>query len=272
MKPDHRRSFLVDMVRDFGRVSVEELAKHLKASKETIRRDLTELSDRGLIKKYHGGALTPEAPGEGPFQARMAQNMQQKRAIARCAAALFSSGDSVFIDTGSTTICFAEELSNHSGITVITNSVAISSIIARGSGGARVFSIGGEYRDEGAENVGALAIEQISRFSARHAVLTVAALDPSGIMDFDLQEAEIARMMIERAKEVTIVVDSSKFDQTALFSLCSLAMIDRIVCDEPPPPQLSAALKRASVNVIVAKSGQPPRSCRSPRRTSSGVP
>lgn len=257
MKPEDRRAYLVDMVREHGRMSVDTLAERLKISRETIRRDLTELSDRGLVRKYHGGALAPETAGEGPFQARLSQNMHEKRAIARRAAALFESGDTLFIDTGSTTVFFAEELSVRSGITVITNSISIASIMARGSDGTRVFLIGGEYREEAAENIGALAVEQISRFSAQHVVLTVAALDQSGAMDFDLQEAEVARAMIERAKEVTVILDSSKFDKTALFAVCPLAMIDRIVCEEPPSTQLADALRAASVEVVIGENGRP---------------
>jgi DeoR/GlpR family transcriptional regulator of sugar metabolism len=257
MKPEDRRAYLVDIVREHGRVSVEMLAERLRISRETIRRDLTELSDRGLVRKYHGGAFAPEVAGEGAFQARLSQNMHKKRAIARRASAFFQSGDTLFIDTGSTTVFFAEELSPQSGITVITNSVSIASIMARGSDGTRVFMIGGEYRDDGAENIGALAVEQISRFSAQHVVLTVAALDQSGAMDFDLQEAEVARAMIERAKEVTIIVDSSKFDKTALFGVCPLTMIDRIVCEEPPSSRLADALRAASVEVIIAENGRP---------------
>lgn len=253
MKPNDRRLALVDFVRDLGRVSVETLAAKLNTSKETVRRDLAELSDRGLIKKYHGGALAPEAAGEGPFKARMAQNMPQKRTIARCASALFRSGDTLFVDTGSTTVVFAEELANIFGITVITNSQTITSIMARGSGDARIFSIGGEYRDEAAENVGPLAIEQISRFSAQHAILTVAAINSDGVMDFNLEEAEVARAMIARASEVTILLDSSKFEKTALFSVCSLATIDRVICEDAPSPKLRDALRRAAVDIIVAE-------------------
>jgi DeoR/GlpR family transcriptional regulator of sugar metabolism len=183
--------------------------------------------------------------------------MHQKRAIARRAAALFQEGDTLFVDTGSTTMYFAEELSTRSGITTITNSVSIAAIMARGSDGTRVFLIGGEYRDEAAENIGVLAIEQISRFSAQHVVLTVAALDQRGAMDFDLQEAEIARAMIEQAREVTVILDSSKFEKTALFGVCPLATIDRIVCEAPPSTQLADALRAASVEVVIGESGRP---------------
>src|SRR5262245_8847951 len=131
MRPSDRRDLIVSMVRERERVTVESLAKELSTSSETIRRDLTELAARGVIRKFHGGAASTSDPGvsivktEGPYRSRMSQNMREKRAIARCAVGLFSPGDTLFIDTGTTTVVFAEELASLFPITVVTNPVTI---------------------------------------------------------------------------------------------------------------------------------------------------
>jgi len=256
MRPRERRQRVLNIVRERERVSVDLLAKETAASPETIRRDLTELAARGFIRKFHGGATTPNldtraANVEGSFQARMREHVQEKRAVARRAAALFEPGETIFIDTGTTTVFFAEELARLSGITVITNSAAIAQAISRGEEN-RVFLIGGEYKQEAAENVGGLAIEQIGRFRAGHAVLTVGAVEPSGVTDYDLEEAQIAIAMVTQARSVTVLADSSKIGRSGLFTVAPLEAIDRLVTDNLPDDAVAEALASAQVEAILA--------------------
>jgi DeoR/GlpR family transcriptional regulator of sugar metabolism len=257
MRPTERRNRIVDLIRERGRVTVDALVHELGASFETIRRDLTELAARNLIRKFHGGAILLDAASfgtrvEGSFQARMLQHQREKRAIARRAAALFSPGDSLFIDTGTTTLIFAEELARLSRLTVITNSIAIVQTIARGAGqGNRVFLLGGEYSDDAAENVGKLAVEQISRFRAAHAVLTVGAIEADGVMDYDLNEAEIAATMVAHARQVTVLADFTKLGRSGLFLVCPLADVDRLVIDQAPDGRIAKELQLADVEVLL---------------------
>ncbi len=178
MTPEARRDGIVEIVNRDGKASVEALADSLDASRETIRRDLTELDRQGLLRKVHGGATAAEPSGfekaEGALAARMTQNLTRKRAIARKAAGLLKPGDSLFIDTGSTTLIFAEELPQIAGLTVITNSAAIAALAIKAED-SRVFLIGGEYRRGGQESVGDMAVRQIGEFRAAYAFLTVAA-------------------------------------------------------------------------------------------------
>lgn len=254
MRPRDRRERILELLRDSddGRLTVEDLARSLKISPETIRRDLTQLSSGSLVSKFHGGAALPQPSGEGPFRARMAESLRQKRAIARTAASLFRSGDTLLVDTGSTTVVFAEELARQTGLTVITNSVMIAQTMTRGRNGNRAFLIGGEYSDEATVNLGALAVRQVTQFHAIHAVITVGAIETEGAMDYTLEEAEIARAMIAQARELTVIADSSKLEKAGLFRVCRLDAIDRIVTDARPKGALSEALAAAGVEVLVA--------------------
>jgi len=254
MRPRERRERILELLRDTesGRLTVEELAERLKISQETARRDLTQLASGGLVSKFHGGATLPHPSGEGPFRIRMAESLREKRAIARAAAALFRPGDTLLIDTGSTTILFAEELARQSGLTVITNSVVIAQTMARGRNGHHTFLIGGEYSDEAMENLGALAVRQVSQFHAIHAVITVGAIEVEGVMDYTLEEAEIARAMISQVRQLTVIADSSKLDKAGLFRVCRLDAIDRLVTDARPRGPLLEALEAAGVELIVA--------------------
>lgn len=256
MLPEQRREKIIRIVREKERVSVDFLAEQLNSSRETIRRDLTELDARGLVRKFHGGASAAEPASyepsrEGPFVARLHENTRAKRMIAQRAAALFRPGDTLLVDTGTTTFFFAEELARCEGLTVITNSATIASLASRGEN-SHVFLIGGEFREAGMENVGPLAVEQLRHFHAHHAVLTVGAISENGFMDFDLLEAEVARAMIDQAKTVTILADASKLGKEALFQICPLETPDRLVTDTAVDNGLNRLLREKEVEVIVA--------------------
>lgn len=170
---------------------------------------------------------------------------------------MFGSGDALFVDTGTTTLFFLEALAAKSGLTVITNSILGAQAMARGKGQNKIFILGGEYYSDASENLGALTIEQIGRFNAHHAVLTVGAITPEGILDFSLEEAEVARVMVQRAKSVTVVADGAKMDREALFKVCALEQISRLVISRPPQGALAEALALAKVEVIVATPALP---------------
>ncbi|MBS9733187.1 DeoR/GlpR family DNA-binding transcription regulator, partial [Pseudomonas aeruginosa] len=143
MRPEERRRHILELLRQRERISVDELARTLSTSQETIRRDLAALAEQGLVSKFHGGAaLPPSGEHENAFQTRMNEHAQEKRAVARYAAGLFGPGDSIFIDTGTTTLLFARELARQSHLTVITNSLLIAGSV--GASGNRAFMIGGE--------------------------------------------------------------------------------------------------------------------------------
>lgn len=244
------------MVREHERVTVDALAEVLGTSRETIRRDLTDLADRGRVRKIHGGATMSEirpvgSDTEGPFQSRLSENAVAKRAIARRAIELFSPGETMFVDTGTTTLFFAEELAQANGLTIITNSSAIGALAARGNSNT-TFVIGGEYRADGAQNVGPLAVEQIGSFHPIHAVLAVGSVEATGFFDFDLKEADVARAMIAQARSVTILADGSKFDRGGLIKIAALSAVDRVVTEAEPPHEIASALEVAGVSVIRA--------------------
>ncbi len=171
--------------------------------------------------------------------------------IARAAARLFTNGDTIFIDTGTTTLFFAEELAHFRNLSVVTNSSAIA---ARLSGsGNNVFLLGGFYQADAGETIGPTTIQQIASFHASHAVLTIGAIHPkNGVMDFSLDEAQVARAMIEHADHVTVIADRSKVGRGAFGTVCTLDAIDRFVTDVRPGPAMTEALLQAGVEIIVA--------------------
>lgn len=252
MKPVSRRKEILNIIRQRKSVAVEDLANALQISRETIRRDLTELARTGQIQKFHGGASLPTFRGEGHFQERMGENVAAKVSIGAAAVKLFSPGETILIDTGSTTVYFAEKLSDIDNLTIITNSAEIARLISLAPSHNKIFLLGGEFNGDNRQTVGSIAISQLRSFRAHHVVLTIGALDArTGVMDFCIDEAQIARAMIEQAESLTVLVDSSKFGKIASFEVCSLDKITNLVCDYPPTGPILKALNEADVNIIV---------------------
>jgi DeoR family transcriptional regulator, glycerol-3-phosphate regulon repressor len=254
LKRSDRHNEIVRLVHKTGEASVDELAHQLGVSRETMRRDLSDLDTSGRLRKFHGGArmrsnASAESSGEGPFTLRMGENTAAKRKIAYKASTMLAPGDSLFIDTGTTTLMLAEALVQLPPLVVITNSWRIAATLV-GNAQHEVFLIGGAYGSDAGETLGQFAIEQIRKFRARHAFLTVGAIDHSTVMDFDAQETEIAQAMIERVETVTVLADSSKFGKQGIFEVAPWRAIGRLVCDQRPPPPIAAALEAAGTEIV----------------------
>lgn len=250
IRPSIRQASIAEFVTKRGEASVELLAEKFDTSSETIRRDLTVLAEAGQLRKVHGGARAVISHGEGDFDVRMRRNTLAKHLIAEKMAALIKPRQTLFMDTGSTTLICAAALAKIKNLTIITNSTRIAASFAAGSGGANVYLLGGLYRGGNAQTVGAGPIGEIANYSADLAILAIGAIDGNGAMDFSNQEALVARAMMRASGQVAILADHSKFEKRAAFRLCGLSGIDMLVSDRAPAGALKAALLEAGTGVI----------------------
>jgi DeoR family glycerol-3-phosphate regulon repressor len=240
------------VLQDHMSASVADLSQRLSVSAETIRRDLRLMAERGEILKMHGAAALPHAVGEAPFERRMRENAHGKRAIARRAAEAIEDGDSIMLDTGTTTSYLARELLQKRGLTVVTNSCDIARTLSTVNGN-RVHIAGGELQGDNGAAFGNSTIAFVQRFTVRHAIITAGALDPAtGINDYNLAEAEFAAMVLSRGERAVVITDHSKFGKSALVNVCSFAALDCLVTDAQPPADLAQALAAAGVAVEIA--------------------
>ena len=247
VKPKDRQAKILEIVRRDGEASVEALSAAFDVSAETVRRDLAALAEAGTLTKHHGGARRLRLHREGSFEDRLYDNAEAKSAIAAKLARAVEPGETLFIDTGTTTLACAEALTGVKGLTVVTNSLAIARIM--GATG-RTYLLGGAYVPGNDQTAGPFVIEEIGRFQADRAVLTVAALDAgAGAMDADMDEAQIARAMIANARSVTVLAHKDKFARRAAFKVCRLDEIDLLVSDEAPDGPLASELAEAGVEV-----------------------
>lgn len=250
MKPALRQAQIGELIGRQGQMSVEALAAHFDVSAETIRRDLGQLAECGLLQKVHGGAKRFKLRTEGSLQERMAENAAAKRIIADKLVQLVDPGDTIFVDTGSTTLICAEVLATIDRLTVITNSIAIAQVFGAAPTGSVIYLLGGIFNGSNGETIGSLSIEQIAGFQADHAIISVAAIDrQAGVMDASFDEAQVARAMIEHSRTLLVAVDSTKFDRKAAFVVCPLAGIDVLISDRPLEADFAAVLQAVSVEV-----------------------
>lgn len=230
MKPAERRRLILAHVSRLGEARVEDLAHRFGVSLETMRRDLAQLAEAGEVLKLHGLVRRAALVHEPALPDRMAAHGAEKSRAAAHLAALIQPGETVFMDTGSTTLACAQALTRVAGLTCITNSLAIAEVLGRAD--RRVFLLGGTHHAGNGQTVGPMAIEQVARFRADRAILTVAGLEArAGATDADFDEAQVARAMLAQADMAVVVADSSKFARRAAFAVCPLAALALIVSE-----------------------------------------
>lgn len=250
MKPKDRQDQIAAQITREGETSVDTLAARFDVSAETIRRDLARLSEAGRIRKVHGGAKPLQLHSEPSFDERMTEDAEEKQVIGAKLRDLLRPGDTIFIDTGSTTLIASEALAGLDGLTVITNSLLIAQQLGATSD-TTVILLGGTYRSGNRQTVGNMVIDQIARFQVDHAVLTLTGLDAgAGVTFSDMHESDIARAMIRRAETVTFLAHASKFGRRAAFRACALDEIDTLLTLTRPPEPLARALIAAEVTII----------------------
>lgn len=251
MKPKQRQARVLEVIEREGEVTVDSLSAEFGVSAETIRRDLALLAETGAVQKVHGGARRMRLHSEGTFDQRMDEAAAEKAEIARKVANVIAPRDTCFIDTGSTTLACAHALSEIDELTVVTNSVRIAQVMARGHGKARVHLVGGLFAADNGETVGADAVEQIGRFHADYAIIGVAALDTSaGPSAANFDEASVARAMCSNAQKVIVVAHAGKFGRQAAHRICRFDDIDMLVSNEGPVGPLRNVLRSSGVRLI----------------------
>lgn len=237
-----------------GSASIAAVARHLGVSTETVRRDIRPLVENGSVIRIHGAVGLAGQVGEAPFERRMRENAAAKKAIAIHIAATIRDGDTVMLDTGTTTSFLARALIGHRRLTVVTNSSDIARTLATVNGN-RVYMAGGELRSDSGAAFGGSAVEFVSRFFVQHAIISAGAIDVSGIMDFDLHEAEFAQMVLSRGERRVVASDSSKFGRQGFVRVCGFKDVGEIVTDSAPSRDICSALGAADVKIIKAQTG-----------------
>ncbi|MDD7911937.1 MULTISPECIES: DeoR/GlpR family DNA-binding transcription regulator [Pseudovibrio] len=247
-----RHNSILDLARSNGRVEVEDLAERFSVSPQTIRKDLNDLCEQGLLSRVHGGAVLAYGVENVGYATRKDLAGREKEAIGRAAAELIPNGASLFVNIGTTTEAVARALVQHSGLMVITNNLNVA-VTLRPFSENEVVIAGGVVRSTDGGVVGEAAVDFINQFKVDYAVIGTSALDADGaLLDFDYREVKVAQAIIANARHVILVADTSKFDRSAPVRVGHMEQIDTFVCDQLENPRLKSLMKTWSVRLIEA--------------------
>jgi DeoR family glycerol-3-phosphate regulon repressor len=245
-----RQTEIIALLRETGRVAVEDLALQFEVSPQTIRRDLNEMNEARVITRVHGGAIVASSVENLAYDARKLVAQSHKRLIGEAAARLIPDNSSLFINIGTTTEEVARALAARSGLLVITNNLNVASELYRNRA-IDVIITGGSVRPTDGGIVGATTVDLIRQFRVDTAVIGISAIDADGtLLDFDTREVHVSRAIIDNARRVILVTDSSKFSRSAPARLATLADIDILGTDHLPSPAIAALCRTHEVEVV----------------------
>lgn len=233
-------------------VRISSLASQFGVTTETIRRDIDELTERGLVSRTYGGAASRSLTAEPNLVQRRTHNVSERKRIAEQAVSLIEPDDVLMVDSGSTTYQFARALAARpTGLTVLTNCLPVAQVLG-GITGFRVVLCPGNYREPENAVYGQETTAFLERFHANKAVIGAGGITPSNVTDADTEACWIKRKMIEKSERSILLLDHSKFESRLFDSVCPLTDINDLVVDRSPPEALENALRGAAVEVHVA--------------------
>lgn len=253
MLGEERRTQILSLLREQGRVQVKDLSRRFKTSEVTIRNDLRELHLRGLVRRAHGGALRPEETViESPLWERVHTHAEEKRRIGAAAAALIQDGETIILDSGSTTHEIAKRIKQKQNLQVITNGVNIAMELV-GTQGIQVILLGGVLKKDSYSVVGHFPEVMLGELYADKFFIGAAGCDLHfGLSNSDIEEARVNQAMLRIAREKILVADSSKFGRRSLVRIGPLEEMNKVVTDNALSADFRRELEARGVELILA--------------------
>ena len=250
LKIDARRQKILELLSRTGRVFVAELSREFGTTAATIRTDLDALERAGELERVQGGAIAK------PKMARResaTERLPEKQAIGAAAAALIRDGDTLFMNSGTTTTEVAYAIRQHRKLNIVTNSVAIASELSEVPT-FRVILLGGSLSTQYGFTYGGDAQEQLMKYQADHAIVSIDGVSrEEGISTYHADEAILVRLMTERAKSTVVVADHTKIGRAGFTRICPLENVDILVTDSACPREATAPLERDGLTILRAE-------------------
>lgn len=252
---NQRRSQIADLVRDRGSMRVTELAELFDVSEVTIRNDLVQLEKDGELVRDRGGAVPGVAPRQITSLLAVEQRSHlqpdQKRRVARAAAALVKPGDTIIMDAGTTVVEMVPFLADIKPLTVVTNALNVVLEVASKTE-ARIILLGGTFNREASSTIGSIAERMLGDLVVQKAFLGTQAFDiENGLTDTTLEIAEVKRAMIRAARRTVLLTDSTKLGQSGFIKVAPATAMHTIICDEALPAEVRSALEQLGIEVTI---------------------
>jgi len=248
-----RRAKIIDMLSISGQVRISDLSKIFNVSSVTIRNDLFQLEGKGLVVRTRGGALLPQRVSiDHDLETKREKNNSEKELIGKRASELVFAGETIILDSGTTTMKIAKNLDKIENLTVISNALNIVSYLVN-IPNVKVIVPGGYLRKESLSLVGSSAEEELKKYYCDKLFLGVDGIDTNyGITTPNAEEAHLNRVMLGIAKEIIVVADSSKFSKRSFAFISRIEKINTIITDSNIPDDQYKDLKTIGLNIIIA--------------------
>ncbi|HZT79256.1 MAG TPA: DeoR/GlpR family DNA-binding transcription regulator [Gemmataceae bacterium] len=251
MLVEERRQRVLDLVHQSGVAALADLVQQMQVSESTIRRDLDYWHQRGILKRTHGGAIyVGDGSGLPALEDRSASQTEEKRAIAKAAAARIRDGDAILLDGGTTTLEVARLLVGRP-LQIVTNSLPIANLFASRRETDLVM-IGGYVYPRTGVALGPLSVRMMEDVHVHQTILSVGGVTAKGLFNSNLLLVETERKMLRCADEVVVVADHTKIGRQALAYLCELSAIDTLIVDRGVTDEQRRLVQEAGVRLIVA--------------------
>jgi len=251
MLTSQRKKLLLAALKRDGQLVAKALSEQFAVSEDTIRRDLRELAQAGLLQRVHGGAL-PASPAVADFSVRRSIESTAKSAIAKVAAQMIKPGQIVILDGGTTAVQVARQLPHDLRATVVTHSPSIAvELVDHPS--VDVIIIGGRLFKHSIVAVGAAALEALSAIRADLYFMGVTGVHPTaGLSTGDLEEAYVKRALVKQAAETVVLASSEKINAASAYKIAALDVASTIIVEKATPSRLTRALARSGIRIVRA--------------------
>lgn len=247
--PTKRQSLILKMLREDGFVATDAMVSHFNVTPQTIRRDLNELSAKGMITRFHGGAGHPRTGGDRPYEDRLVTHVEAKQKIAKIVAGLIPNNSSLFLNTGTTIEAVARELLQHENLVVVTNNINVAQTLGQNDS-FEIMLAGGQLRNADGGIIGPQAIEFIDKFHMDFGVIGVNSIDDEGgLWDFGQVEIRLSQATIKNSNKTILVADGAKFGKKALCRMGHIDNVDIVATDKAPAAHFHTLFNNHDVDV-----------------------
>lgn len=241
MFTNERHNAILEILKESKTVYVKNLASELYVSEATVRRDLKEMQKMGLIERSHGGAILPDTADEVSIFFRINKNAKEKERAATIALKILPEFKTVFIDSSSTALALAGRI-DLAFKTVVTNNLQTAMTLAK-KPGVNLILLGGSVQYNTNSATGSWTTRQLEDFSFDLMLSSCAAIEREEAFERSLDQKEIKRAALKRSRKKILVVDHTKFDQTATYRSSHLSDYDFVVTDLPPANPVSPSIR-----------------------------
>jgi DeoR family myo-inositol catabolism operon transcriptional repressor len=241
---------LEDYIMTHKTVSLDKLCEVFNVSKNTIRRDLNELTQKRVIKKVYGGVSVNEESSLVPFDERNIKNINLKSTIGQLSSNFINDGDIIFLDSGTTTLAVVEHLRNKQNVTILTNNLEII-LKSLNLPNLNIIALPGNLVRETNSFVGIDTLSILKKYNINKSFMASTGISiQSGITNSYPLESEVKRLAMEKGLQVFLLVDSSKFDSSSLITYGQLKDIDYLITDTSPSKKYIDFCEENSIDLI----------------------